>query len=119
MKQLRTWWRGVGGLLLPCLLALMVLSPTIDAAVCFGDSGVASAPVAEAAAVAKPDSKPVDRHDGGDVCPHGHCHHSAPMLIAQLDGEPARPLRQTLHPTLNASAAPSLAPAGPERPPRA
>lgn len=119
MKRLRTWWRGVGGLVLPCLLALMVLSPSIDAAVCFGDTSAVSAPAAEGASVAKPDHKPADRQDGGDVCPHGHCHHSAPMLIAQLDGEPARALHQIPHPTLDVSAAPSLAPAGPERPPRA
>ena len=119
MRRLKTWWRGVGGFLLPCLLALMVLSPTIDAVVCVGDTSAAFVPVAEAASTAKPDQKPADRHDAGDVCPHGHCHHSAPMLIAQLDDESSRALVQTLHPALSARAAPSQAPAGPERPPRA
>lgn len=119
MKRLRTWWRGVGGLVLPCLLALMVLSPAIDAMVCFGDTSAAAAPVADAAPTAKPDQKPADHRDAGDVCPHGHCHHSGPMLIAQLDDQPVRALGQPRHPALSARATPSLAPAGPERPPRA
>lgn len=119
MKRLRTWWRGVGGLLLPCLLALMVLSPAIDAMVCFGDASAASAPVAEVASTAKSDQKSADHRDAGDVCPHGHCHHSAPMLIAQLDDAPVHLLVQPLHPALSARAAPSLASAGPDRPPRA
>ncbi len=118
MRRLKKWWRGVGGLLLPGLLALMVLSPAIDAMVCFGDASAASAPAAEVASTAKPDQKPADHRDAGDVCPHGHCHHSAPMLIVQLDDEPAHALAQPLHPALSARAAPSLAPAGPDRPPR-
>lgn len=118
MKRLRTWWRGVGGLLLPCLLALMVLSPAVDAVVCFGDNSAVSAQSAEVAATARQDHRPAEHRDAGDVCPHGHCHHSAPMLIVQLEDQPARLLVQPLHPALGASAAPSLAPAGPDRPPR-
>lgn len=119
MRRLKTWWRDVGQALAPCLLALLVLAPTVDAAICFGDAGTVSARVAEVAPIAKSDDTPADRHDGGDVCQHGHCHHVAPMLISQMDDEPAHALAQALHPMLSARAAPSLAPTGPERPPRA
>lgn len=104
---------------MPCLLALMVLSPAIDAVVCGGDTGAVAAPAAAVAVSAHADHKPAERRDAGDLCQHGHCHHSAPMLIAQLDGQPAHISVQTLNPARGASAAPSLAPAGPDRPPRA
>jgi hypothetical protein len=116
---MKTWWRGLGGLLLPCLLALMVFAPAIDAAICVGDTGAISTPVAEITSAAKSDHQPADHRDADDVCQHGHCHHSAPMLVAQLDAEPAHTSTRTVNSTLGARAALSLAPTGPERPPRA
>ena len=105
--------------MLPYLLALTVLSPAVDAVICVGDTGVVSAPVAESASTAKHYPQPASHRDAGDVCQHGHCHHSAPMLIAQLDAEPAHVSDQAQNPAIGARAAPSLIPSGPDRPPRA
>ena len=124
MKRLRTWWRGMGGLMAACLLAMLVTAPVFDALICSNDEASAASVVATAAgpgdvaAQPGPAHKPAHPADVGG-CQHGHCHHGTPMLGA-LVGDAAAPLAaQALQPGLSARAAPSLPLAGPDSPPRA
>ena len=114
----------MGGLLAACLLAVLVTAPAFDAVICFNDDAPAARASTEAASV-ETSAQPAREHapghpaDADEGCQHGHCHHGAPMLSASIGDEAAPVAVDSLRPALSARAAPSLAVAGPDRPPRA
>lgn len=121
-RHLMAMLGGTGGGLLVLMLALFVLTPSLDF-----ECAVEGLPTANALSLSVQPSSVVEHsqpargsvdHDKG-VCPHGHCHHvsiaalrSTPMLIGSVVSV-QRPLWATT-PILISAAATRL-----DRPPRA
>lgn len=88
-----TGWRKLGAALFALVLAVLTFGPGIDAVLCQADPGmnVAAAEHVHAAAAETPqahaDAAPSDGDDHGPdgmACIHGHCHHGASYVPAQL-----------------------------------
>lgn len=80
------WTGAVRWLVAAMFVAVLSLSPTVDALICGDDLSVGSAAAAEAIALG--DQAITGPHDdretaATDVCVHGHCHHFAPFVPAQ------------------------------------
>lgn len=90
MASFSTWTRAVRWLAVALLVAVLSLGPSVDALVC-GNDGSLSAAAAEAPTVAGQSfAAPEDQHQGSDiadVCIHGHCHHYAPFVPLNGDGD--------------------------------
>ena len=118
MKRLTTWLRGMGGLLVACLLVALVVTPVIDAAVCAGDNRPVVTGASQVSALRTADHQAPHPIEAGD-CQHGHCHHGAPMLSGLLDADPVLILADNSPSASRARALASHDPTGLERPPRA
>jgi hypothetical protein len=92
MHAVRTWWRGLGGLLAAAVVVVLAIGPSMDALICSGE-GVPAASAAAAATsptvVAKAQADLAgDQHTGAPghsdsgACPHGHCHHGGLARLA-------------------------------------
>lgn len=108
-------WTRLCRMLLAVLLAMLVVVPAVEAAVCLVDDAAAHA-IGDGAAQASQDDEGAAGH-GDDACAHGHCHHGASHA----------PPRTALRAPLPPAAAPqwpeaalfaSRAPDGLKRPPR-
>ena len=76
------WTGAVRWLVAALFVAVLSLSPTIDALICGDDLSVGSAAAAESIALGdQAITFPQDDHGTAatDVCVHGHCHHFAPF----------------------------------------
>jgi hypothetical protein len=122
MQAVRNLVRRLAGALVALTLAMVVVGPSLDTAICRGESpAVSSAGFATGEQVSIFDEGGM-QHPGSSPhqpCLHGHCHHnleSVPATLAEApvsddDGEPhawPAPVRLA-----------ALAPSGLERPPRA
>jgi hypothetical protein len=73
MNRLSAWGRTWVGALSACLLAVLVLGPTLDAVICGDDAVAASVATAigRPAAGRAPNDHPAEP---AGLCTHGHCH---------------------------------------------
>jgi hypothetical protein len=120
MTQVRTWWRKLGGLMVVCLLAALVVGPALDSIICNGETDVAMATLGDDPAVAshtQDHSAPTHGSDG--ACVHGHCHHGLTVALAIADATTAPTTATQAHCLASASVLGSRNPSGLERPPRA
>ncbi|TCS15972.1 hypothetical protein [Caulobacter sp. BK020] len=122
MRPKMTWWRNLGGLLAACVLALLVVAPSVSMAACVCDGSIAPIASVETGMDAG-QAVQADPRDHGATCEAaccvgGHCHHGGAMLDAPV-GSVSRPL-STLseHAAISAQALASRTLSGPDRPPR-
>jgi hypothetical protein len=117
-----TWWRNLGGLMAACVLALLVVAPTVSLASCLcGDEAPVVSVETGATAVQIVQGDPRDHAAPCDAacCVSGHCHHGGAMLDAAIAGVPAPNPVVSEHATASAHALASRTISGPDRPPRA
>jgi hypothetical protein len=124
MTLLRTWWRKAGGLVVACLLATLIIGPTLDAMVCGGESEAAVGSIPHGAAQtlvsAHHDQLDLDVGDGeAGNCAHGHCHHGVALGFIVADAAALHTPTVQSHALAPSSVRASRAPSGLERPPRA
>jgi len=117
-----TWWRNLGGLVAACVLALLVVAPTVSMATCVCAN---DAPVLRVeTAVAVVEAAQTDRRDHGAACDaaccaSGHCHHGGTMVDTAVPGVPLLAPAASVHAMAAAHAPASRTLSGPDRPPRA
>jgi hypothetical protein len=120
MMSRSTWWERLRGLFAACLLVVLASTPAIDAIVCQDNASISVSRSTAATTAIEQVGAPDPQHagEGGEVCPHGHCHHFGVFLAA----DPASSLQAArLGAPPNGSEQrfpPSLPGATPERPPR-
>uniref|UniRef100_UPI0025D3F11D hypothetical protein n=1 Tax=uncultured Caulobacter sp. TaxID=158749 RepID=UPI0025D3F11D len=78
MVKTTTWQRNLGDLLVACVLALLVLIPTVASAACVCDERPASVAGQTIQADQKHDSAPCKAAS----CLGGHCHHGGSLIDA-------------------------------------
>jgi hypothetical protein len=96
MTSSSTWWQRFGAALFALVLAVLTFGPGLDAIVCRDESGL-NAAAAEHVAVAATqadvshfDAKTNTKADlsdhgaDGSACIHGHCHHGASCVPAEV-----------------------------------
>jgi hypothetical protein len=121
-KLLASAWRKVGGLLVAGLLAVLVLSPAVDALICKDDGTVAvQAPNGHVTLAVADDADEVSGHPLGaaGTCPHGHCHHGTSYTVADPVDVATAPATRVGRTLVSTRLPPSSAPPGLDRPPRA
>lgn len=122
MRPTMTWWRNLGGLIVACVLALLVVAPSVSMAACICDSPAAPV-IGLETGVATGQTLQDDQRDHGAPCEAaccvgGHCHHGGAMLDAPV-GAVSGPLPvPSEHPATAAQTLASRALSGPDRPPR-
>lgn len=119
MRRTMTWWRNLGGLMAACVLALLVVAPSVSLAACICDD---AAPVAETSLTGA-QAVQGDLQDHGAPCEAaccvgGHCHHGGAMLDALVATISAPMLAASAHLGMSAPALASRTLSGPDRPPR-
>ena len=119
MRRAMTWWRNLGGLMAACVLALLVVAPTVGMAACVCDDAVAGVETSLAAGQAVQG----DAQDHGTPCEApgcvgGHCHHGGAMLDAPVAAVSAPIPVVSEHAMASAQALASRPLSGPDRPPR-
>lgn len=122
MRRAMTWWRTLGGLLAVCVLALLVVAPTVGMAMCLCDDGASV--VSVETSLTSTQEVHSDRQDHGAPCDAaccvgGHCHHAGAMLDAPVATVPAPAPVGANHVMTSVSALASRTIPGPDRPPRA
>jgi hypothetical protein len=115
MQTMKTWWRDLGGLLAACVLALLVVAPTMNACLCAESASISGAAVQSAQNRGHRDGAPCD----ATCCLSGHCHHGGSMLNPFATAIPKPVQIEAEHGAAAARALASLSPSGPDRPPRA
>jgi hypothetical protein len=115
MRTMRTWWRDLGGLLAACVLALLVVAPTMNACLCAESAPVSGAVAQAVQGQGHHDSAPCD----AACCLSGHCHQGGSMLNGFVAAIPKPVQIQAEHLSADVRALASLSPSGPDRPPRA
>ena len=118
MRRTMTWWRNLGGLMAACVLALLVVAPSMSLAACICDTAPVAGVEASLAAIQG------DPQDHGAPCEAaccvgGHCHHGGAMLDAPVAAISAPVLVASAHVGTFAPALASRTLSGPDRPPRA
>ncbi len=120
--RLASAWRKIGGLAVAALLAVMVLSPVVDAVVCNDERATASETLDERSTLAALDQigHAPDQPGGGlEACPHGHCHHGAAFTVADIAQPVSVSPAPAGHALAHAALPPSAGTSGLDRPPRA
>lgn len=122
MRPKMTWWRNLSGLMAACVLALLVVAPSVSMAACICDSP-AAALVGVETGVATGQALQDDPRDHGAPCEAaccvgGHCHHGGALLDAPAGTVPAPIPVISEHPATSAQALASRPLSGPHRPPR-
>lgn len=106
-----------------CLLATLVLGPTLDSFVCNEEAGPPAANAILHAADVAASSDDAHRDDpndrGAGVCVHGHCHHGLTMAALVTSATLAPAPASEPHALALESVHISRLPSGLERPPRA
>jgi hypothetical protein len=105
-----------------CVLALLVVAPTVSMATCICNDDAAIASVDTGVTTAH--AVEGDRQDHGAPCEaaccvSGHCHHGGAMLDAPVAVVPAPAPIASEHATASAHVLASRTISGPDRPPRA
>jgi len=112
MRKTTTWWRNLGGLLAACVLALLVVAPSIGAA-CVCDERPPAHQTIQAEQ--KHDSAPCK----AACCLGGHCHHGGSLIDAPLVAVTAPAPKTAEHVMAPARVLASHAPSPLDHPPRA
>jgi hypothetical protein len=116
-----TWWRNLSGLMAACVLALLVVAPTVSLATCLcrDDAAILSVET-DPAAGQSVQSDPGDHVAPCEAacCVGGHCHHGGAMLDAPAAAVPAPAPVVSEHVMASAHALASRTISGPDRPPR-
>ena len=121
MRQTMTWWRNLGGLVAACVLALLVVAPTVSMAtcVCKNDAAIVSVETGTGALQAvQSDSRDHGAPCEAACCASGHCHHGGAMLDSPVAAVPAPAPVVSEHVMASAHALASRTISGPDRPPR-
>jgi hypothetical protein len=117
MRRVMTWWRNLGGLLVACVLALLVVAPTVSMATCLCE---AEAPVVEmSTAAVQGDSQDHGAPCEAACCVSGHCHHGGAMLDTAVAEVSAPAPTASDHAMTSAHVLASRVISGLDRPPRA
>lgn len=122
MSRTATWLKTVSGALCALLLLVFTFAPAVDALLCGSEdvpAATAQVSVGEVAVGLDHTDKTQHGKAAGDVCSHGHCHHSAsavPPMSAVLAVNDLRPLTLSSE---TGGVPPSNVPDGPKEPPRA
>ncbi len=121
MHQTTTWLRNLGGLLVACVLALVVVAPTMSVASCLCDAAPIVTVETGPAVVRVVQSDPQD-HDApceAACCVSGHCHHGGAVLDTPVTLTPSPVPVAAEHAMTTAHVLASRTISGPDRPPRA
>lgn len=121
MCRAMTGWRNLGGLLAACVLALLVIAPTIGMATCICEDGAPAAGVETSAAVQTVQGDQQDHRAPCDAasCVGGHCHHGGAMLGTAAAEVPTRAPAAPEHMPASVQVLASRVLSGLDRPPRA
>lgn len=115
-------WRSFGAVLAVLLIAVLALAPSLDKLICRDEVPLV---VAEASLSDKANLETAGQtqdDQGGsdpDICIHGHCHHGAPYLSAQIGALAMPDALPNHHELLRGRASASDRQFGLDRPPRA
>lgn len=106
-----------------CVLALLVVAPSVSRAACICDAAAPAAVAGAEASLAADQAVQGDPQDHGApceaaCCAGGHCHHGGAMLDAPVAAVSAPVLVASAHVGRSAPALASRALSGPDRPPR-
>ncbi|WP_454761370.1 hypothetical protein [Caulobacter segnis] len=115
MVKTTTWQRNLGGLLVACVLALLVLIPAVASAACVCDERPASVAEQTIQADQKHDSAPCK----AACCLGGHCHHGGSLIDAPVLAVSAPAPKIAEHVLVAALAPASHNPSPLDHPPRA
>lgn len=122
MRPRMTWWRNLGGLMAACVLALLVVAPSVSMAACICDNPAAPAIGVEIGVAASQAVLDDARNHGAPCeaacCVGGHCHHGGAMLHALVGTVSGPHPILSEHATAAARALASRTLSGPDRPPR-
>ena len=118
MRRTKTWWRNLGGLLAACVLALLVVAPTIGIAACLCEDDSAIVSVEPSVAAVQTDTRDHRAPCDAACCVSGHCHHGGAMLETPVAAIPVRAPAAAEHVTASAHTLASRTLSGPDRPPR-
>ncbi len=121
MRRAMTWWRNLGGLMAACVLALLVVAPTVGMAACVCEDGAPVVGVETSVAAVQ-----TVQGDQGDhrapceaaCCVSGHCHHGGAMLDAAVAEVAAPAPAASQHAMASVHVLASRALPGLDRPPR-
>jgi len=122
MRRTMTWWRNLGGLMAACVLALLVVAPSVSLAACTCDSAASVTGVETRVAASQAVQGDLQDHGApceAACCVGGHCHHGGAMLDTPVAAVSAPILVASEHAMASAPARASRPVAGPDRPPRA
>lgn len=119
MRQAKTWWRDLGGLLAACVLALLVATPTLGWTTCLCEDdfsvSAASASVADLQAQTDQDGAPCK----AACCQGGHCHPAGSAIDVSVATLAALAPRIAEHASLSSPVLSSRTLSALDRPPRA
>jgi len=120
MRRAMTWWRNLGGLMAACVLALLVVAPTVGMAACVCEDGAPVVGVETAAAVQTVQRDQQDHRVPCEAacCVSGHCHHGGAMLDTAVAAVPALAPAASEHAAMAVHVLASRTLAGLDRPPR-
>jgi len=102
-----------------CVLALLVVAPSVSLAACTCDSAASVAGVETRVAAVQGDLQDHGAPCEAACCVGGHCHHGGAMLDTPVAAVSAPILVASEHAMASAPARASRPVAGPDRPPRA
>jgi hypothetical protein len=122
MRQAMTWWRNLGGLMAACVLALLVVAPTVSMATCLCADEAAIVRVETGAVIVQAIQGDPQDHSApceAACCVSGHCHHGGVVLDAPVAAVPALAPVVSEHLMASAHALASRTISGLDRPPRA
>ncbi|WP_081916722.1 hypothetical protein [Caulobacter sp. UNC358MFTsu5.1] len=120
MRRTMTWWRNLSGLMAACVLALLVVAPTVGMAACVCEDGAPVVGVETAVVQAvQGDQRDHNAPCEAACCVGGHCHHGGAMLDAAVADVAALPPAASGHATAAVHVLASRVLSGLDRPPRA
>ena len=117
-----TWWRNLCDLTAACVLALLVIAPTVSMATCLCEHDAVIVSVETGAVTVQAiQSAPQDHRAPCEAacCVSSHCHHGGAMLDSPLATVPAPAPLVSEHAMASAHVLASRTLSGPDRPPRA
>jgi len=117
-----TWWRNLGGLMAACVLALLVVVPTVSMAACLCEEAAPVVSVETGAGAVQ--TVQGDQRDHrvpceAACCVSGHCHHGGAMLDTAVAGLSAPAPAAPEHALASVQVLASRVLSGLDRPPRA
>ena len=119
MGSAPTWPRHVCSMIIALVVALLVITPSIDPLLCEGDELAAASDQSFQTIASHRDAAPAKHSQGPAECPHGHCHHAAPMAATLPPAETAHAMSAERHAWETLAERRSAPVFGLKRPPRA